>query len=57
MTEVMTVTKYLGIIIKEKSTIRKAGVKSKKTWTYTLGRLGGINVEEDGEYEEDSFRE
>ena len=48
---------YLGIIIKEKSTIRKAGVKSKKTWTYTLGRLGGINVEEDGEYEEDSFRE
>lgn len=48
---------YLDVIIREKSNIRKTGITPKKTWTYTLGCLGNVNVEEDGEYEEGQFYE
>ena len=49
---------YISIIIKEKKTVKETGIKPKKTWTYTLGNLGSIVVEDD-EYvdEEEDFYE
>lgn len=44
------ITEYVDVIQKERSAVRAIGITPKKSWTYTLGNLTDVTIEEDDEY-------